>query len=135
MELPMAKTSQVQLGPVRKLRPNKRNVRTHAKNQVRQMANSIDRFGWTYAILVDEQWVIIAGHGRYLAAQLLGLSEVPVIMVTGLSDAEKRALALADNKIADNAGYDMAGLAAELGDLTQLLPECGLSIDITGFSP
>lgn len=116
--------------PVRKLRPNKRNPRRHSKNQVRQIANSIARFGWTYAILVDEYWVIIAGHGRFLAAGLLGLREVPVIVVSGLTDAEKRALTLADNKITENAGWDQAALAAELGELAKLLPECNLDISV-----
>ena len=131
----MSAISEVKMTAVRKLRPNKRNVRTHSKNQVRQIANSIQRFGWTYAILVDEHWVIIAGHGRYLAAKLLGMRQVPVIVVTGLNDAEKRVLALADNKIADNAGYDLPHLAAELGELANLLPECNLDIAITGFAP
>src|SRR5829696_114512 len=131
----MSSTSQVQMVAARKLRPNRRNVRTHSKNQVRQIANSIARFGWTYAILVDEYWIIIAGHGRYLAAQLLGLRQVPVIMITGLSETEKRALALADNKIAANAGWDRGILAAELGELAELLPECDLNIEITGFQP
>jgi DNA modification methylase len=119
----------------RKVRANQRNARTHSKGQVRQIANSILRFGWTYPILVDEQWTIIAGHGRYEAARFLGLGEVPVLVISGLSDAERRALALADNKIASNAGWDRALLAAELGELAALLPECGLEMDITGFVP
>lgn len=131
----MSAISEVRRTSVRKLQPNKHNVRTHSKNQVRQIANSIERFGWTYAILVDEHWVIIAGHGRYLAAKLLGLREVPVVIISGLSDAEKRALALADNKIAGNAGYDRPALAAELSELASLLPEYDFDIGITGFEP
>jgi len=118
---------------VRKLRSSKRNARTHSKRQIRQIANSIQRFGWTYAILIDENGNVIAGHGRLEASELLGFHEVPVIVKAGLTDAEKRALALPDNKIAANAGWDPAALAAELGELTVLLPECGLNIDITGF--
>ena len=118
---------------VRKLRPSRRNPRTHPKKQIRQIANSISRFGWTYPILVDENNVILAGHARYSAAQLLGRREVPAIVVSGLSDAEKRALALADNKIAANAGWDRKLLAEELGELTKLLPECNLDFEITGF--
>jgi DNA modification methylase len=113
----------------------RRNARTHSKKQIRQIANSFLRFGWTYPILIDEDGVILAGHGRYEAALLLGLREVPVIVVAGLREAEKRALALADNKIAANAGWDRAVLAIELGELADLLPECNLDIDITGFEP
>jgi ParB-like nuclease domain len=120
---------------IRKLRPNKRNSRTHSKKQIRQVANSILRFGWTYPILIDENDIILAGHARYEAALLLGLQEVPVIVVSGLSDAEKRALALADNKIAANAGWDRKLLSEELGELAKLLPECNLDLEITGFEP
>jgi DNA modification methylase len=121
--------------PVAKLRPNSRNARTHSKKQLRQIADSIDRFGWTYPILIDENGTILAGHGRYQAAQMLGLKEVPVITVAHLSEAEKRALVLADNKIAENAGWDREILAAELGELANLLPELDLTLDITGFAP
>jgi hypothetical protein len=117
----------------RKLHPNKRNSRTHSKKQIRQIANSIRRFGWTYPILTDENRVILAGHGRYYAALELGLREVPIIPVSGLSDAEKQALALADNKIAANAGWDRQLLAQELGELAKLLPKYDLDLEITGF--
>src|ERR1700738_2924732 len=122
MESPVSAPREIVLTSVRKLLPNKRNSRTHSKKQIRQIANSIRRFGWTYPILVDETGLVLAGHGRYAAALELGLREVPVIAVSGLSDAEKRALALADNKIAANAGWDRKLLAAELGDLAALLP-------------
>jgi DNA modification methylase len=115
------------------LRPSPRNARTHSKKQIRQIQNSIQRFKWTYPILVDEDDVIIAGHGRHLAAIELGLRDVPVIVMRGLSDAEKRALALADNKIASNADWDRTILAAELGELAILLPEINLDLEITGF--
>ena len=120
---------------VRKLRPNKRNARTHSKKQIRQIANSILRFKWTYAILADENGEIICGHGRWQAANDLGLKKVPVIVMSGLSDVEKRALALADNKIAENAGWNREILATELGELATLLPECNLDLEITGFDP
>jgi ParB-like chromosome segregation protein Spo0J len=119
---------QVQIVPRGKLKPNERNARTHSKKQIRQIANSIRRFGWTYPILVDEHGVVIAGFGRYQAAKLLGLCEIPVIVKSGLSDAEKRALTLADNKIAANSGWDRVQLAAELGELAVLLPECDLNL-------
>src|SRR5688500_18959391 len=92
----------VEMFSVRKLKSAKRNAHTHSKKQIRQIANSIKRFGWTYPILVDENNNVIAGHGRLLASSLLGLREVPVIVMTGLSQLEIRALALADNKIAAN---------------------------------
>jgi hypothetical protein len=122
---------EIKLSSVRRLRRNRRNARTHSKKQIRQIADCILRFGWTYPILVDENGGILAGHGRYEAALLLGLREVPTIVVSGLSDPEKRALALADNKIAANAGWDRAVLAAELGELAVLLPACDLNIEIT----
>jgi DNA modification methylase len=126
---------QVQIVSLGKLKPNKRNARTHSKKQIRQIANSIQRFGWTYPVLVDDNSVVIAGFGRYQAAKLLGLREIPVIVKSGLSDAEKRALALADNKIAANSGWDRTQLAAELGELAVLLPECNLNLEVTGFEP
>jgi DNA modification methylase len=129
----MSAPREVKLASVHKLRRNKHNPRTHSKKQIRQIANCILRFGWTYPILIDENGVIVAGHGRYEAALLLGLREVPVIVIAGLSDAEKRALALADNKIAANAGWDRQLLAEELGDLARLLPDCNLDLEITGF--
>jgi ParB-like chromosome segregation protein Spo0J len=84
--------------------------------------------------LADENLVTLAEHGRLLAARQLGLDEIPVIVLGGLSDTEKRALMLADNKIAANAGWDRKILAKELGELSDLLPEINLDIEITGFS-
>lgn len=132
---PAAGVPVVQLVRISILKPSPRNARTHSKKQIRQIANSILRFKWTYPILVDEDEIIIAGHGRYLAALELGLKQVQVIVMTGLSDAEKRALALADNKIAANAGWERTILATELGELSVLLPEYNLELDITGFEP
>ena len=129
----MSAPRHIKLWSIRKLRLNKRNPRTHSKKQIRQIAKSIQRFGWTQPILVDENGVIIAGHGRYEAALLLGLREVSVIIVSGLREAEKRALTLADNKIAANAGWDRKLLAEELGELAKLLPESNLDLEITGF--
>ena len=128
-----AQSSPIQIARLSELKPPRRNVRTHSKKQIGQIANSILRFGWTYPILTDENKHIIAGVGRCKAAEQLGLRDAPVIVMTELSEAEKRALALADNKIAANAGWDRAVLAAELGELAVLLPECDLNIEITGF--
>jgi ParB-like chromosome segregation protein Spo0J len=120
---------EIKLCSVSKLNRNKRNSRTHSKKQISQIANSIRRFGWTYPILTDENNIILAGHGRYDAALQLGLREVPIIVLSGLKDAEKRALALADNQIATKAGWNRELLAEELGDLATLLPECDLSLE------
>ncbi|WP_245269993.1 ParB/Srx family N-terminal domain-containing protein [Nitrobacter hamburgensis] len=108
--------------PIHAPKPNPRNARTHSKKQIRQIANSISRFGWTYPLLVDENFVVLAGHGRLLAASELNLDKVPLVVVSDLSEAEKRALMLADNKIAANAGWDRKILAKELGELSDLFP-------------
>jgi DNA modification methylase len=123
------------MAPLRKLKPNKRNPRKHSKNQITQVANSIIHFGWTYPILVDEDFNIICGHARYEAAKELGLKNVPILVMSGLSDAQKLALAIADNKIAMNSGWDRRLLAEQLGELATLLPEINLDIEITGFEP
>ena len=117
------------------LKPHPRNVRTHSKKQIRQIADSIVAYGFTVPVLVDEKFVLLAGHGRLGAAKLLGLKKLPAIVLEGLSDAKKRALLLADNKIAENAGWDRKGLALELPELSELLIEEGLEISITGFAP
>lgn len=128
-----AEQPKVQMLPTTSLRPSVRNARTHSKKQIRQIANSILAFGFTTPILADENGVIIGGHGRHEAAMDLGLKEVPAIIVSHLKDAEKRALALADNKIASNAGWDRAKVAAELNELLVPLSELQLDIGITGF--
>ena len=117
------------------LKPNPRNARTHSKKQIRQIADSIVAYGFTVPLLIDENAMIIAGHGRLTAAKLLGLSKVPVIVLKGLSEAKKRALLLADNKIAENAGWDRERLAIELPELAELLIDEELDISITGFEP
>jgi DNA modification methylase len=117
------------------LKPNARNARTHSKKQIRQIADSIAAFGFLVPVLIDDGGVIIAGHGRYDAAVLLGLQEVPVIRVAGLSEAKRRALALADNKIAQNAGWNRELLATELPELAEILIVENLDISITGFAP
>jgi DNA modification methylase len=125
----------IQLVSPETLRPHPRNARTHSKKQVRQIAESIRAFGFTVPVLIDEHAMIIAGHGRLEAAKLLGLQEIPAILIDGLSGAKKRALLLADNKIAENAGWDRERLAIELPELAELLIEEDLNISITGFEP
>jgi DNA modification methylase len=116
------------------LKPNARNARTHSKKQIQQIAQSIRAFGFLVPILIDEDHTILAGHGRYAAARSLGLTEVPVVEVRGLSATKKRALALADNKIAGNAGWDREILALELPELAELLVVEDLDISVTGFA-
>ncbi len=112
------------------IRSNPHNARTHDRRQIKQIAASIDAFGFTNPVLIDETGILIAGHGRLAAAERLGLNEVPVIRIAHLCAAEKRALMLADNKIALNAGWDLEILAAELADLTSA---DDFDIDLTGF--
>jgi DNA modification methylase len=104
--------------------PYARNARTHSPRQVREIAGLIAKFGWTAPVLVDEAGGIIAGHGRVMAANLLGIAEVPVITARGWSDADKRAYIIADNKVAENAGWDKELLALELAALANM-PEIG----------
>lgn len=110
--------------------PYAKNSRTHSDAQVAQIASSIREFGWTNPILVDEAGGIIAGHGRLLAAKSLGEKSVPCIVLEGLSDQQKRALVIADNKLALNAGWDEALLSSEL----QGLLDEGFDLDLLGFA-
>lgn len=121
------------LAAIGDLKPNPRNARTHSRKQIHQITESIQTFGFNNPILVDDQYEVIAGHGRLQAAKQLGLSEVPVVRLSHLSDAEKRAYILADNKIALNAGWDVELLALELGELADLLPDVDLDLEIIGF--
>jgi DNA modification methylase len=125
----------VQTMPLDQIKPNPRNPKTHSGKQIRQIADSIVGFGFTNPLLIGERGELIAGHGRYQAAKLLGLTTVPVIIVNGLSRAKRRALAIADNKIAENAGWDRERLAIEIPELTELLSAEGLDISILGFEP
>ena len=117
------------------LKRNARNARTHSKKQIRQIADSILAFGFVVPLVIDETNTTLLGHGRLAAAIDLDLKTVPVIVVEGLSEAKKRALSLADNKIAENAGWDRKRLYIELPELAELLVEEGLDISITGFEP
>jgi ParB-like chromosome segregation protein Spo0J len=116
--------------PVDELTPCPRNARTHSRKQLRQIANSIERFGFTNPVLIDDAGQIIAGHGRVEAAKLLGLKQVPTLTLSHLSSAERRAYMLADNKLALNAGWDPDLLAQELQELIDV----DFDMDLTGFS-
>ncbi|MFD1156564.1 ParB N-terminal domain-containing protein [Roseovarius aestuarii] len=114
------------------LTPWARNARTHSKKQIRQIAESIEAFGFTNPVLIDERRTILAGHGRVAAANELGMREVPCLRLDHMSADEKRAYVLADNKLALNAGWNEDLLAAELGAL--MSADLDFDVSITGFS-
>lgn len=120
----------IELRPVDVLIPYARNAKQHSDAQVAQIAASIIEFGWGAPILVDGQNNVIAGHGRLLAARKLGLTEVPVVPMTHLTDIQRRALILADNKIGENASWDDELLGLELAELK----DAGIDLALTGFS-
>jgi DNA modification methylase len=111
-------TPKIETRSVADLIPYAANSRTHSDAQVAQIAASIKEFGWTNPILIDDDNTIIAGHGRLLAARKLGMEEVPAIILDHLSKAQQRALVIADNQLALNAGWDMNMLKAEIEDLS-----------------
>ena len=118
--------------PIAALTPWARNARTHSKKQIRQIAASIQQFGFTNPVLIDEAGTILAGHGRVAAAQLLGMTEVPCLRLDHMTEDEKRAYVLADNTLALDAGWDEDLLAAELGAL--LSADLDFDIGLTGFT-
>jgi hypothetical protein len=117
--------------PTHSLRPYPGNARTHSTKQIRQIARSIERFGFNNPVLVDDDDQIIAGHGRVEAAKLLGLKTVPTVRLSHLSEDDKRAYILADNRLAEKAGYDNEILAIEL----QHLADVGFDVSLIGFEP
>jgi DNA modification methylase len=120
---------QIRLIPIEKLVPYHQNARTHSETQIAQVAASILEFGWTNPILIRPSGIIIAGYARFLAALLLGLQEVPAIELSGLSEAQCRALAIADNRLALNAGWDEELLCKELA----ALKDDDFDLDLLGF--
>jgi DNA modification methylase len=120
---------QIEQTPIHALRPHRQNARTHSNRQLRQIANSIRRFGFCNAILVDDDLTILAGHGRVEAATQLGLTSVPTVRLSHLSEADKRAYVIADNRLAEKAGWDRNLLAIELQDLIDI----GFEVELTGF--
>ena len=121
---------QIENIPVKKLREYKNNSRTHSEEQVRQIADSITEFGFTQPILVDGQNEIIAGHGRLMAAKLLGLAEVPCIRLTNLSPRQKRAYVITDNKLSLTSGWDFEKLSAEIDALVEM----DFDVSVLGFN-
>lgn len=124
--------TQIEHLPTKSLRPWARNARTHSKKQVRQIADSIRRFGFTAPVLIDGAETILAGHGRVEAAKLVGLDTVPCLRLNRMTEAEKRAYVIADNKLALNAGWDEQILAEELKAL--LATDLDFDVGITGFT-
>jgi len=111
--------------------PFDRNARTHSKRQIDQIAKSIECFGFVNPVLVDDEGRVIAGHGRILAARKLGLTDVPVLSLGAMSDADRRAYIIADNRLAELAGWDRDLLASELGELQSLLHD--IDFECLGF--
>jgi DNA modification methylase len=129
-QLPNWPADRVERWPLAKLVPNARNARTHSDEQVAQLAASIEEWGWTIPVLVDEAGGIIAGHGRVMAAHRLGIEDVPVMVAAGWSEAKKRAYMLADNKLTLNAEWDLDRLEVEIAELRA----SDFDISLIGFS-
>ena len=121
---------QVEYWPIGRAQPYARNARTHSPKQIAQIATSIETCGFANPILVGDDNVVIAGHGRLEAARSLGMTKVPVIVLSGLTDLQRRQLILADNRIALNAGWDADLLRLELNDLREL----GGNLKMIGFT-
>jgi 16S rRNA G966 N2-methylase RsmD len=122
---------QVQHRLIADLKPQRRNARTHTPKQIHQIAASIKEFGFTAPVLVDPNGTILAGHARVEAAQQLGMERVPTILIDHLSEPQKRAYVLADNRLAELAGWDTELLALELQHLTEI--DLDFEVEITGF--
>ena len=125
----MKMSEELKLVNIDELVPYARNARTHSEEQIKQIQSSIREFGFVNPVLIDGKFNIIAGHGRILAAKAEGLKEVPCVLVEHLTEAQKKAYILADNKLALNAGWDMEMLKAEIEELQDL----DFNIDLTGF--
>jgi hypothetical protein len=122
---------QVVVLPVSLLRPRGSNPRTHSRKQLRQIGKSIRKFGFTNPVLIDRDNCVIAGHGRIEAAKLVGLQQVPTICLDDMTEAQKHAYAIADNRLAENAGWDQRLIALELSYITEL--DINFDLTLTGF--
>ena len=128
----MSKPLSIEYQPVEALKPHSRNARTHSPKQIAQIAASIETFGFNNPVLVDKTGTIIAGHGRVAAAKQLGMTSVPCVQIEHLSDAQIRAYVIADNRLAELAGWDTDILAIELQGLSDL--ELDFGVTVTGWS-
>ena len=115
--------------PIKQLKPYEKNARTHNEKQIEKIAKSIEEFGFINPVLIDSEYGIIAGHGRVKGAELLGMAEVPCLFIEDLTEEQKRAYILADNKLALDAGWDLELLNIELAELDNL----DFDITLTGF--
>lgn len=115
---------------INELKPYENNSRTHDESQIKQICKSIKEYGWTNPVLIDEKGMIIAGHGRVEAGKKLDIKEVPCIVLSGLTEAQKKAYVIADNKMALNAGWNEELLKTELENLKEL----DFDLELTGFN-
>ena len=115
---------------INELKPYENNSRTHDESQIKQICESIKEYGWTNPVLIDEKGMIIAGHGRVEGAKKLDIKEVPCIVLSGLTEAQKKAYVIADNKMALNAGWNEELLKTELENLKEL----DFDLELTGFN-
>ena len=115
---------------INELKPYENNSRTHDESQIKQICESIKEYGWTNPVLIDEKGMIIAGHGRFEAGKKLDIKEVPCIVLSGLTETQKKAYVIADNKMALNAGWNEELLKTELENLKEL----DFDLELTGFS-
>src|SRR5215469_6925589 len=125
----MQTTERFEKVDINKLVPYARNARTHSKEQILQLRSSLREFGFVNPVIVDKDLNIIAGHGRIMAAKEEGLTEIPCVFVEHLTEAQKKAYILADNRLALSAGWDDELLALEFGELKDL----GFDLELTGF--
>lgn len=126
---------EIKLIPIATLRPNPRNARKHSKKQIRLIKASIDKFGQIKPVIVDDNDMILAGHGFVEAARLAGLTRVSALRFSHLTETQKRAYLIADNRIAEQAGWDRELLAIEFEELLELMPAEGFDVSLTGFEP
>lgn len=126
----MSKLPPYKMISVDELQPHKNNSRTHSDEQIEQIRRSIEQFGFTNPVLIDGKNKVIAGHGRLLAAKKMGMGKIPCLQIDWLTEKQKRAYVIADNKIAENAGWDKALLRLELGELA----DDEFDVSVIGFS-
>ncbi len=131
--LPALRNLQVTERAIADLKPHPKNARTHSDRQLHQIAKSIESFGFTVPVLIDDQGVILAGHGRVAAARNMGFQAVPTILIGDLSEEQKRAYIIADNRIGQLSGWDADLLAEEFAALAELAEGLEFDLEATGF--
>lgn len=126
----MGKIAKVQEVPVSRLKPYEKNAKIHGTNQIEKLKASIEEFGFLTPCLIDEEYNLIAGHGRVMAAKDMGMESVPCVFVEGLTETQRRAYILADNKLGELGEWDMEIVISELEDLKEM----DFDIELTGFT-